>query len=50
MALAPRTCKSYPDEFCYRLNRRDAPLDLLPQLNRCLLYTPPITYCGVVPA
>jgi transposase-like protein len=37
--------QAYLDEFCYRLNRRSQRLDLFRRiLNRCLLYTEPVTY------
>lgn len=43
--------QSYLDEFCYRLNRRDARLDLFRRiLNRCVLYTPPTTYSELIAA
>ena len=41
--------QSYLDEFCYRLNRREARLDLFRRiLNRCILYTPPTTYSELI--
>jgi transposase-like protein len=41
--------QSYLDEFCYRLNRRDARDDLFRRiLNRCVLYTPPTTYSQLI--
>ena len=37
--------QAYLDEFCYRLNRRSQRQDLFRRiLNRCLLYTQPVTY------
>jgi transposase-like protein len=37
--------QAYLDEFCYRLNRRSQRHDLFRRiLNRCLLYTQPVTY------
>jgi transposase-like protein len=43
--------QSYLDEFCYRLNRREARLGLFRRiLNRCLLYTPPTTYSELIAA
>ena len=43
--------QSYLDEFCYRLNRREARLDLFRRiLNRCLLYTPQTTYSELIAA
>jgi hypothetical protein len=49
--VSPRHLQSYLDEFCYRLNRRDARLDLFRRiLNRCLLYTPPTTYSELIAA
>jgi len=47
--VSPQHLQSYLDEFCYRLNRRDARLDLFRRiLNRCVLYTPPITYSELI--
>ena len=41
--------QSYLDEFCYRLNRRDARDDLFRRiLNRCILYTPPTTHSQLI--
>jgi ISXO2-like transposase domain len=41
--------QSYLDELCYRLNRRDARLDLFRRiLDRCVLYTPPTTYSQLI--
>lgn len=41
--------QSYLDEFCYRLNRREARLDLFRRiLNRSVLYTPPTTYSELI--
>jgi hypothetical protein len=41
--------QSYLDEFSYRLNRRDARLDLFRRiLNRCVLYTPPTRYSELI--
>ena len=43
--VSPRHLQAYLDEFCYRLNRRDAREDLFRRvLNRCLLYTSPAPY------
>ena len=43
--------QSYLDEFCYRLNRREARLDLFRRiLKRCILYTPPTTYSELIAA
>jgi predicted RNA-binding Zn-ribbon protein involved in translation (DUF1610 family) len=43
--VSPVHLQSYLDEFCYRLNRRSRRLDLFRRiLNRCLLYTEPVTY------
>ena len=43
--------QSYLDEFCYRLNRRGERLDLFRRiLDRCVLYTAPITYAQLVAA
>lgn len=41
--------QSYLDEFSYRLNRRGQRLDLFRRiLDRCVLYTPPITYAQLI--
>jgi hypothetical protein len=43
--------QSYLDEFCYRLDRRDARLDLFRRiLDRCVLHTPPTTYSQLIAA
>lgn len=43
--VSPKHLQSYLDEFCYRLNRRRVRTDLFRRvLNRCLLYTEPVTY------
>ena len=43
--VSPAHLQAYLDEFCYRLNRRDKRPDLFRRiLDRCLLYTEPVTY------
>jgi transposase-like protein/ribosomal protein L37AE/L43A len=49
--VSPKHLQAYLDEFCYRLNRRGQRLDLFRRLlNRCLLYTGPITYYELIDA
>jgi len=49
--VSPKHLQAYLDEFCYRLNRRKVRLDLFRRLlNRCLLYTGPITYWELIDA
>ena len=43
--VSPRHMHTYPDQFCYRLDRRDKREDLFRSaLNRCLLHTSPAPY------
>ena len=43
--VSSKHLQSYLDEFCYRLNRRKQRTDLFRRLlNRCVLYTGPVTY------
>jgi transposase-like protein len=43
--ISPKHLQGYLDEFCYRLNRRWNRSDLFRRvLNRCLLFTAPVTY------
>ena len=47
--VSPKHLQSYLDEFCYRLNRRRSRTDLFRRLlNRCVLYTGPVTYAQLV--
>ncbi|MHB0980491.1 MAG: IS1595 family transposase [Thermoleophilia bacterium] len=49
--VSPKHLQAYLDEFCYRLNRREVRLDLFRRLlNRCLLYSGPITYWELIDA
>lgn len=49
--VSPAHLQAYLDEFCYRLNRRSQRLDLFRRiLNRCLLYTEPVTYAMLTAA
>jgi len=49
--VSPQHLQSYLDEFCYRLNRRGERVDLFRRiLDRCVLYTPPITYAKLIAA
>ena len=51
MGVSPQHLQSYLDEFCYRLNRRGERVDLFRRiLDRCVLYTPPITYAQLIAA
>ena len=43
--VSSKHLQSYLDEFCYRLNRRRRRTDLFRRLlNRCVLFTGPVTY------
>ena len=47
--VSPKHLQSYLDEFCYRLNRRRNRIDLFRRiLNRCVLFTGPVTYAQLV--
>lgn len=47
--VSPKHLQAYLDEFCYRLNRRWDYSDLFRRiLNRCLRFTPPVTYAQLV--
>ena len=49
--VSPAHLQAYLDEFCYRLNRRGQREDLFRRvLNRCLLYTEPVTYALLIAA
>ena len=47
--VSSKHLQSYLDEFCYRLNRRKQRTDLFRRLlNRCVLFTGPVTYAQLV--